>query len=56
MRCPDCGAEIDDDAEVCPSCGMFILDEEEPPRFRAWQIAAAVLALGGMLALLGVLF
>lgn len=25
MECPECGIEIEDDAEMCPNCGCEIL-------------------------------
>lgn len=34
--CPDCGAEVFDDADVCPSCGTWITGDvlSEPPEAR----------------------
>lgn len=46
MRCPDCKAEIDDDAEICPMCGMFILDTEEEQTYAPNVFAAASVLLG----------
>lgn len=46
MICPDCKAQIDDDAEVCPKCGMFILDDEEE-RLYAPKIFAVASVLFG---------
>ena len=53
MICPDCHAEIDDDADICPECHMFILDTdaEEAPQFRTIYGIAAILALIAMLIL-----
>lgn len=45
MICPDCKKEIDDDADVCPSCGMFILDEEPEYAPRIFSIGAVVFGL-----------
>ncbi|HEY7589222.1 MAG TPA: zinc ribbon domain-containing protein [Thermoplasmata archaeon] len=28
-RCPECGWEIDPDAESCPNCGAYLADYED---------------------------
>ena len=44
--CPHCGAEIYDDAERCPACGMYLSVEDSPPEaWPAWMRIGAVLAL-----------
>jgi hypothetical protein len=56
VPCPYCRAEIDEDAEQCPKCGMFISKEDAPQGGKSpvWVIlmvlalfAALVLALVG---------
>ena len=48
MICPDCNAKIDDDAEICPVCGMFILDDvgEEEQTYAPGVFAVASAAFG----------
>jgi hypothetical protein len=44
--CPHCGADIYDDAERCPACGMYLSAEDAPRAgWPAWMKVAAVLAL-----------
>ncbi|MEN0109722.1 MAG: zinc ribbon domain-containing protein [Planctomycetota bacterium] len=38
LACPECGAEIDADAEACPACGYWITDAD---RERAWRAGSA---------------
>ena len=61
MKCPYCGAEIEDGAKFCTSCGKSLQAEsdgleylgDEPPKksmekaIRILVIAAAVIALSG---------
>ena len=28
-RCPECGWEVDPDAESCPNCGAYLADYED---------------------------
>lgn len=55
LPCPACGAEIYDDAERCPECGLY-LTREDQPRSTApvWIVVTAVLCL--MIVALWVLF
>ncbi len=44
--CPHCRAEIYDDAERCPRCGMYLSVEDSPREpWPAWMRIAVVLAL-----------
>jgi hypothetical protein len=46
VPCPHCRAEIDEEAEQCPKCGMYISSEDAPPRRKsAVWIVVMVLAL-----------
>ncbi len=46
VPCPHCRAEIDEEAEQCPKCGMFISKEDAPREGKsATWIVLVVLAL-----------
>ncbi len=57
FTCPNCGAEVYEDAIQCPSCGEYITPIEGPlSGWPVWWlvlgfvgIAATILALGGLL-------
>jgi hypothetical protein len=54
VPCPHCRAEIDEETEQCPKCGMFISDEDaSQPRERksAVWVVLMVLALLATLAM-----
>jgi hypothetical protein len=53
--CPDCGAEVHDDADICPRCFAFISGQvtSKPPtqrwfrgRWRAFVVILVLLAFG----------
>jgi len=45
-RCPNCKKMIDEESEVCPSCGFFITAEEETPKqFPIWMLVGIVLMM-----------
>src|SRR5262245_15776616 len=46
VPCPHCQAEMDEEAEQCPECGMYVSKEDAPPskKSAAW-IVVMVLAL-----------
>ena len=52
VPCPHCRAEIDDESEQCPKCGMFISREDTPSDRKSpvW-IVLMVLALLAVLAM-----
>ncbi len=52
--CPDCGAEIWDQAEVCPSCGSLLGGEtlSRPPVEESFRRRWLVLVVLGAVALL----
>ena len=44
--CPHCSADIYEDAERCPACGMYLSSEDAPRAgWPAWMWIAAALAL-----------
>jgi hypothetical protein len=52
IACPHCRAEIDEESEQCPKCGMFISDEDagQPREKRsfAWFILMALALLAAL--------
>lgn len=53
LPCPECGAEIYDDAVRCPSCGWYVIwDEPVGGRSDRWD---RLVRLGLILVVLGVL-
>ena len=50
LPCPECGAEVYEDAPRCPSCGSYITFATHPFTGRAWWWVA--LGLLGILALI----
>jgi hypothetical protein len=36
VACPNCGAEIYEDAEQCPACGEWVTHSTHPLAGRAW--------------------
>lgn len=53
VPCPECGAEVYEDAEQCPACGQSIVQDTSPWRGRPrWWI---VLGLAGIAAVLWLL-
>lgn len=54
--CPHCRAEIYDDAERCPACGMYLsIDDAPSTKWPPWMRAGAVLALIGAAIIAGAL-
>jgi hypothetical protein len=52
VPCPHCRAEIDEEAEQCPRCGLFLSREDAPPQGKsAVWIVLMVLALLAALAM-----
>jgi uncharacterized paraquat-inducible protein A len=47
VRCPHCRKFIDEQAEQCPRCGMYIVANDQPSerRFPAWVTIGIVLAM-----------
>ena len=46
VPCPHCRAEIDEESEQCPKCGMYVTKEDAPPAGKSWVwIVLMVLAL-----------
>ena len=46
IRCQECGAEVYEDADMCPACGAFILRDTRMWTGRPWWwIALAILGI-----------
>lgn len=45
VPCPHCRAEIDEESEQCPKCGMYLSREDTPPRRSAFVMVMLVVAL-----------
>ncbi|MDY3554085.1 zinc-ribbon domain-containing protein [Gemmata sp. JC717] len=46
VPCPHCRAEIDEESEQCPRCGMFLSAEDAPPGQKSrFTMAMLLLAL-----------
>jgi len=52
LPCPECGAEIYEDAERCPACGAYVVMRLSDTRRRPWWWVAVVIGLVGLLLLL----
>jgi hypothetical protein len=56
IPCPHCRAEIDEESEQCPRCGMYISREDAPNETRSplWVVLMALALLSALaLALAG---
>ena len=57
-RCPDCGASVWSEADVCPGCHAYLGGDAErvrPPLFRArWRTLVVAALIAAMLALAGI--
>lgn len=51
IPCPHCRAEIDEESEQCPKCGMYTSAEDAPPERKSRFVMAMLL-----IALLAALF
>jgi RNA polymerase subunit RPABC4/transcription elongation factor Spt4 len=51
VRCPHCRKFIDEEAEQCPRCGMYLTTDDKPGKsaFSIWVKIAIVLALVAIL-------
>lgn len=51
IPCPHCRAEIDEDSEQCPECGMYISSEDAPNGARSplWVILLTLALLAALL-------
>ena len=51
IPCPHCRAEIDEESEQCPECGMYISKEDAPSETRSplWVILLALALLAALL-------
>lgn len=49
IPCPHCKAEIDEESEQCPKCGMFVSREDAPSSgLPKWVIVLALALLAAM--------
>ena len=50
LPCPHCRAEIDEDAEQCPKCGMYLTGEDAPREGKsaAWIVLMALAFLAAL--------
>jgi DNA-directed RNA polymerase subunit RPC12/RpoP len=53
IRCPECGAEVYDDAVQCPTCGSYLPADTSPWSGRSlWWIVLGLLGAGAAIAAL----
>ncbi len=48
-QCPECGADIYEDADQCPVCGDWVPHTIGPARLKWWWIVTGVLAAAMLL-------
>ncbi|MEM8681248.1 MAG: zinc ribbon domain-containing protein [Planctomycetota bacterium] len=53
VPCPECGHEMDADAECCPACGYWIVPDRSIPGI--WKVVAVILVAIFILACLRLL-
>ena len=53
VPCPECGADVYEDADQCPSCGHYILPDTSP--WSGKPLLWVVLGLAGIAAVIGAL-
>ncbi|MGV6815516.1 MAG: hypothetical protein ACWA5W_11005 [Phycisphaerales bacterium] len=49
MACPACGALMYDQAERCPECGEYVI--EEPKRLSAWAVVLMIVLIAVVIGL-----
>jgi serine/threonine protein kinase len=47
MQCPECGAWFANTQTLCPACGLFLSEGDEPPRFGPYRLIEKI-GQGGM--------
>ena len=50
IACPQCGADVYEDAEQCPICGNYLIRDTNPLRESSRPLAWLLLGLAGMAA------
>jgi hypothetical protein len=50
--CPECGADVYEDAEQCPVCGNYLIRDTNPLRQSSRPLAWLLLGLAGMAAVI----
>lgn len=50
VPCPHCRAEIDEEAERCPKCGMYVTGEDAPrePKSAVWVVLMGLAILAAL--------
>jgi endogenous inhibitor of DNA gyrase (YacG/DUF329 family) len=46
IPCPDCGAEVSEEADRCPECGHYLSTTDAHDRRPAWYKAAIAFLIG----------
>jgi predicted nucleic acid-binding Zn ribbon protein len=54
IPCPHCRAEIDEESQQCPRCGMYLSKEDEPPRAGKSSVWLVLMVLALLAAVLWV--
>jgi DNA-directed RNA polymerase subunit RPC12/RpoP len=55
LPCPECGAEIYEEAQRCPHCGSYIVFSTRPFQGRSWWwIALGILAVVAVVVMLAI--
>jgi hypothetical protein len=52
LPCPDCGADVYEDAEQCPVCGNYLIRDTNPLRDSSRPLAWLLVGLVGMAAVI----
>lgn len=50
--CPECGADVFEDADQCPVCGHYVIRDTNPLRESSRPLAWLILGLAGMAAVI----
>jgi hypothetical protein len=55
VPCPHCRAEIDEEAEQCPKCGMYVSEEDAPRQGKSavWIVLMLLALLASLVWVLG---
>jgi hypothetical protein len=52
VSCPECGADVYEDAEQCPVCGNYLIRDTHPLRDSSRPLAWLLLGLAGIAAVI----
>src|SRR3954471_6111614 len=55
VPCPHCRAEIDEESEQCPKCGMYLTKEDAPRQAKSgvWVVLMALALFAALAMMLG---